>query len=134
MKNSRQPLIAGLVAVVLLLTSCGADNEASDQPGDLAFAEQIDALATTQLELIEGEPDVDLSDEERLLVSLEADWVCELQRRGFASPEAMDEALGQKLAESGIDRAEYAAFRDTVNNSQDLRDAILYEYQETCRA
>ncbi len=132
MKNSRHYLIAALAAVVLL-TSCG-DTEASDQPGDLAFTEQIEALATTQLQLIEDEPDVDLNDAERLLVSVEADWVCELQRRGFSSQEAIDEALGEKLTEAGIDRAEYAAFRDSVNNSQDLRDAILYEYQETCRA
>ena len=125
--KKRSILISTALVCTAVLSGCGADGP----PEDLASAE---AAAPSTLQLIEGIPDVDLTDGEANLVSFEANWVCELQRRTFPSQAAIEDALNEKLAGLGVDRAEYDTFRAEVNNSQDLRDSILYSYQENCRA
>lgn len=128
--KNRLAIVAAISACILVLSSCGSDEtSAPTAPEDLAFAESDG----TVLDLIDSEPDVDLSSEEIDLVEFEASWVCELQRRTFTSQEAIDEALDEKLTGLGIDRAAYDGFRAEVNDSQDLRDSILFSYQENCR-
>lgn len=122
--------ISVAIVCALALSSCGTDSP----PEDLAYLEQVEALTPSTLQLIDAEPDVELTDSEADLVAFEANWVCELQRRTFPSPEAIDDALNDKLNGLGVERAEYDTFRAEVNNSQDLRDSILYAYQENCRA
>ena len=126
----KKTLISVAIVCAVALSSCGTDSP----PEDLAYAEQVEALTPSTLQLIDAEPDVELTDSEADLVAFEANWVCELQRRTFPSPEAIDDALNEKLAGLGVERAEYDTFRAEVNNSQDLRDSILYAYQENCRA
>ncbi len=119
-----------LFGAMLTLSACAMFD--SDEPEALAFEEP--PVTTQEPLLIEGIPDVDLDEEETLLVAFEADWVCELQRRSFPTPDAMQDALNDKLVGLGVTRDEYDAFRAEVNNSQDLRDSILYAYQNKCRA
>ena len=122
------------LVATLLLAACGGDGSVDSAPvGDLAFADGDGGQSTTTSLLIDGAPDVSLEQQEIELVLFEASWVCELQRRTFTSPAAMQEALEEKLADSGVDRAVYEQFRTEVNNSQDLRDSILFAYQESCR-
>lgn len=119
------------------LTACGASSAVDDagpSPEELAYAEEISALTTTTILLIDGAPEETLPPEQELLVHFEADWVCELQRRTFATPAAMGETLDEKLAANGITQSDYEAFRGDVANSQNLRDWILFVYQENCRA
>ena len=133
MKNRLAVTVAAL-ACLLIVSSCGSGDPedaaaAAEAPEDLALAEP----APTTLDLIDEEPDVDLTSDEIDLVEFEANWVCELQRRTFASEEAIEEALEEKLTGLGIDRATYDDFRADVNQSQDLRDSILFSFQENCR-
>lgn len=133
--NLRHSFIALGLGCVVALSSCATDTTTSaPPPDDLAYAEALDTITTTTITLIDGIPDVELDDDELQLVLFEANWVCELQRRTFQSPDAMQQALNDKLVGLGVERATYDAFRAEVNNSQDLRDSILYAYQENCRA
>ncbi len=128
--KKRSILISVALVCTAALSACGTDST----PEDLAYADQVEAAAPTTPQLIEGIPDVELTDEEADLVLFEANWVCELQRRTFPSEEAIEDTLNEKLTGLGVDRSEYDTFRAEVNNSQDLRDSILYSYQENCRA
>lgn len=131
MKNRLVPIAISL-ACALALSSCGNGSDTTDAapaPADLAFAEP----SGSTLNLIDSDPDVDLSPEDVDLVQFEADWVCELQRRTFVSQEAIDEALEENLVGLGIDRVDYDEFRAEVNESQDLRESILFAYEENCR-
>lgn len=133
MKN-RLAVTAAALACLLIVPSCGSGDPedataGAEAPEDLALAEP----APTTLDLIDEAPDVDLTSDEVDLVQFEANWVCELQRRTFASEEAIEEALEEKLTGLGIDRATYDDFRADVNQSQDLRDSILFSFQENCR-
>jgi hypothetical protein len=132
--KNRSILTCAAFVCAAALSSCGTETTSAGPPDDLAFAEQVEAGSPTTLQLIEGIPDVELTDGEANLVSFEANWVCELQRRTFPSQEAIEDDLNEKLAGLGVDRSEYDAFRAEVNQSQDLRDSILYAYQENCRA
>lgn len=127
MKIRVVPIVLALTCA-LALSACGSETaDGAAAPDDLAYTE------STETTLIDAEPVVDLSPEDVDLVRFEATWVCELQRRTFPSQEAIDEALDENLAGLGIDRAAYDAFRAEVNQSQDLRDSILFSYQENCR-
>jgi hypothetical protein len=128
-KNLLVP-IATALACVLALSSCGSETtNSASAPEDLAFAEP----SGSSTDLIDAAPDVDLSPEVVDLVQFEADWVCELQRRTFVSQEAIDEALDENLVGLGIERADYDDFRAELSESQDLRESILFAYEENCR-
>jgi hypothetical protein len=124
------------LAAALLLSGCSrSEPNAIDQTGvtNLAFADETEAMATTTTTLIDGAPTAPLPQGSIGYVEFEATWICELQRRTFPTPDAIDAALDEKLVQSGLDRVGYDSFRAEVNGDQDLRDAILYTYQETCR-
>lgn len=122
----------GSVLCALVLASCGTSgaNEDASTPTSLPYV--TTSTSTTTL-LISEDPHIDLGEEDSVLVSFEAAWVCELQRRTFTDPGAIDAALDDKLIDSGIAPDSYAEFRQRVNERLDLREAILYRYQETCR-
>ncbi len=131
----RLPLLLG--ASALLLASCGgSDLIADDDPSNganLAFVDDEFADTPTSTTLIAAAPDVVLSDADSEMVRFESTWICELQRRTFQTQSGREDALQEKLTEFGLTEPDYVAFRARVNNDQDLRDAILYSYQETCR-
>lgn len=124
------------VISALLLGACsaGAENGQTATPATgLAFNDEQDAAATTTTTLIAEAPAVTLAEGDLGYVQFEATWVCELQRRTFPTPDAIELALNEKLQELGLEREAYDTFRSRVNNDQDLRDSILFAYQETCR-
>lgn len=131
----RLPL--ALAAAALALSGCSANDESAatsdDAATDLAFVDEQLVLDNTTSTLIAAAPDVRLSEADSQLVRFEAQWVCEVQRRTFQTPNGRDEALLENLGEAGISEADYLAFRERVNLERDLRDSILYSYQETCR-
>lgn len=131
----RLPL--ALAAAALAFSGCsGSDDSAAsgdDAATDLAFIDEQLVQDETTSTLIAAAPDVRLSEADSELVRFEAHWVCEVQRRTFQTPEGRDEALLENLGEAGISEADYLAFRERVNLERDLRDSILYSYQETCR-
>lgn len=107
-------------AALLIAAGCSSEPELvfdeDDPPEELAF--------------IEAEPE--LADGDRALAVFEAEWVCELQRRSFASLAERGEALEVALAEVDLDPADYESFRTRLGEEQELRDAVLYHYQESC--
>lgn len=115
-----------------MLSSCTTSgaNERAATPTSLPL---ITTQTSTTTLLISEDPNIDLSEDDSVLVSFEAAWVCELQRRTFSDPGAIDAALEEKLIDSGITPDAYAGFRQRVNENLDLREAILFQYQETCR-
>lgn len=79
-------------------------------------------------------PQSSLVGDDATLTRFEAEWVCELQRRTFTTPDAIEAALEKNLAEVGLTRDQYDDFRERVNIEQDLRDAVLFAYQEICQS
>ncbi len=133
-RTFRGGVIPLVLAATVLTGACGSVGSSGaadrDGPADLAFA---DGTPTTASTLIAAAPDVALSQRDAEFVRFESTWVCEVQRRTFATEDGRELALIEKLAEFGLDEAEYRAFRARVNDEQDLRDSILFSYQETCR-
>ena len=138
MDPRRTASVAIAIGLALGAAACGSSDEVAidddPTPEELAYAESVAASTTTTTLLIDGAPDEPLPAEQELLVHFEANWVCELQRRTFATPAAMAATLDEQLAANGLTLAEYEGFRAEVSNSQELRDWILYVYQEGCRA
>ena len=123
-------LVLGILA--FLAVSCSpAETAQPDQSPPVLPFEPIPTTTTTLL--IDGRPDIELSAADTALVRFEAAWVCELQRRTFTDSSAIEDALEQKLVETGLTAGAYADFRIKVSDDRDLRRSILFEYQETCR-
>ncbi len=119
------------------LAACGGPESVSSDTTavtNLAFVDESVGTATTSTTLIAAAPDVRLSEADTALVRFEASWICEVQRRTFPTQEGRQQALEQKLVDSGMTLADYEAFRARVNEDRGLRDSILFTYQETCRA
>lgn len=112
--------VLALGAAMLLAVGCSSEPELvfdeNDPPEELAF--------------IENEPEI--ADADRDLALFEADWVCELERRSFASLPERDEALDDALVATGLGRESYDGFRARLGEEQELRDAVLFHYQQSC--
>ena len=104
-----------ILTVVLLVASCGTDNT---EPDALALVSD-DALAP-------------LDDVERVLVDLEATWMCDAQRTSSTSDDVVDESRARAIAEAGLSDAEYDAFRAELADRADLREAVLARFIEVC--
>lgn len=119
----------------LLCVGCGgADPAIESAAGEtLAFVGEGTNTSPTSTTLIAAAPDVRLSAADTAFVRFEAAWICELQRRTFASQDGRELAMVEKLGDFGLDPAGYQEFRSRVNEDQELRDSILFGYQETCR-
>lgn len=131
----RLPLV--IAAAAFTLSSCTSSGESAstsdDAAAELALIDDRPTQNETTSTLIAAAPDVRLSAADSELVRFEAQWVCEVQRRTFQTPSGRDDALLENLGQAGITEAEYLTFRERVNTDRDLRDSILYSYQETCR-
>lgn len=103
-----------------MLSACGSSSS------DLAFSDTL--VPTTLIE----RPSITFDSAETDLISFQASWLCEFQRRTFSSPTGGVEALAVQLERSGVARKDYEAFLLRLSNSQDLRDAVLFSYQENC--
>ncbi len=115
------------MVLVVILTSCSSSSSSPAQtPSSIAFS----IPETTLIAEPEG---VELSDADANLVNFQAKWVCEFQRRTFADQTSGAEALTEALAEAEIAESSYSAFLERLNDNQDLRDLVLFSYQETCR-
>ena len=66
-------------------------------------------------------------------MEFQAKWVCEFQRRTFEDSSGGVQALTEALDEAEIGQANYSSFLKRLQDSQDLRDVVLYSYQESCR-
>ncbi len=112
--------LAAVVASLAILSGCGSSSD------DLAFAETV--APTTLIE----RPSVTFKRAETDLISFHASWLCEFQRRTFSSPTGGVEALSVQLERSGVAPTDYEAFLLRLGSSQDLRDAVLFSFQENC--
>lgn len=119
----------GLIVALLVAGSAGCaaeSNTATTTPATLAFE-------TTKTTLIDGPPNATFSGAEGDLIDFHSSWICEFQRRTFVNPEAGEQALSEALVAADIGGAVYESFLNRLASSQDLRDAVLFDYQETCR-
>ncbi len=95
-------------------------------PESIAFAD--DAPLVT-------EPTVgSFSPAEQELITFHASWLCEMQRRTFASLGDSDIARSEALAITDIDHDRYDTFLVDDLPRQVVRDAVLWSYQQQCRA
>lgn len=130
MRSLRKRAISGAF-VALVFGGCASQSTtpASDEDPppatDLAFTNDPDQP------LIDEAP-VTTLDENATLIRFEATWLCELQRRTFPTPDAVETALSEALAEAALSQDDYDRFRHRVNVEQELRDAVLFAYQEIC--
>ncbi len=122
-------IILGLAAATMTLSACGSDTEASAPPESLAYAEQPVRPSTT---LIAFKPDVEMTDSQEALTTFEAALICDRGSRSFESAGAIDESRDALLADYGLTLDEYMAFRGELEANRDLRDVIIYKYQESC--
>ncbi len=120
-------LILVLITAVLL-GACG-----SSTPDSIAFVESEEGEGQSIDTEAAPESTVALFDDGELdLVAFHARWVCELQRRTFPELSGVDDALNETLVGAGLDRETYDEFLIDLSESQDLRDAVLERYTESC--
>lgn len=100
-------LAGGLGVAALFLTACGGEEP---EPSAL-----------------DGLPP-----EELALVTVEADWQCDVTRFAFDELSELEEIRAIQLAELGIDEADYAAFVERLSDEPTLRDAVNEIYEESC--
>lgn len=131
--TSRFSALAAAAGLVLLISACGGISQSDsattdDTTPDLAFSDDVHTSAT----LVEPDRSFDLSEQDQALVAFEAEWVCLFQRQTFDSDSAITEALDLRLAEAGIDEQAYGEFRQAINQNEELRAAIMQNYQTSC--
>ena len=125
MKRSAYRLFG--VVLVAVSTGCAASlTTVATTPATLAYE-------ITETTLIDGPPDVTFAAPEADLIDFHSSWLCEFQRRTFADPAGGTEALIEALIGAQISSETYESFLNRLAASQDLRDAVLFDYQETCR-
>ncbi len=118
-----------LLAAVLVAGSTGcADASTTAETAPVTLAYEL-----TDSTLIDGPPDVTFTASEAALIDFHSSWVCEFQRRTFVDLAAGTEALALALTTADIGPESYDSFLSRLSTSQDLRDAVLFNYQETCR-
>lgn len=144
MRPIRPRTLAIAIALLLVLGACSdgapagqapvgaGDSETTttapaevDDPSDDAPSEIIAAPATDL-------PALDPADE--ALVALEAQWLCDLQRRSFTELADLETARSRLLSNSGVTRQEYSAFQDQLAADTNLRLAVLHTFQTNCAA
>lgn len=121
-------LFFALVTCTVVLSACSSSAPESIAFSDTSAPEETsseDSPATTTQLFDEGDLD---------LVAFQARWVCELQRRTFPELSGIEEALTETLIGAGLDRGAYDVFLIDLSESQALRDEVLAQYKETCRA
>lgn len=131
--NSRiRGLILGATAAALAVSACStSEDTASEAPSTLPFVGEKPVRPSTAL--VETMPAIQLTPEQERLTDFEAQWICDLQATAFDSAGAIEETRNEKLAEASISEDAYLAFHESLDNNRDLRDVILFKYQESCQ-
>lgn len=110
--------IIWVLAVVLLASSCSSGS--SEEPSAIALVsdEVFDALDAAELEMVD----------------FEAGWMCDAQR--LASPDlgVVDSVRAEALANSDMTAETYEAFKRSLDERVDLREAVLARFIEICQA
>lgn len=127
MASSLRPLwLFFVLAAPVLLGACS-----SSTPDSIAFVESEEGQSV-DAEALPADTAALFDDGELDLVAFHARWVCELQRRTFPELSGVEEALTETLAGAGLDQKTYDQFLVDLSESQDLRDAVLTRYTESC--
>lgn len=115
MGNAKLNRIACVVVAAVLVVSCGE----SDPPEALPFVSEgvLDSLSETDL----------------VLVELEATWMCDAVRQSSPEPGLVDQIRAQTLDDNGMSEAQYSAFRESLEDRIELREAVLVRFLELCR-
>lgn len=66
------------------------------------------------------------------MVSIEARWMCDVQRSVYENTGEIEGELSQRLAGSGVDDEIYHDFKDALIDDLALRERVLAEYQAYC--
>lgn len=127
--TNKRTIILCLAAATMILASCGSAAETSSSPSALPYTEQPVRPSTT---LIDHEPIVEMTEGQDALTTFEAALICDRGSQSYESAGAIDESRDQLLAEYGLTLDEYMAFRGELEASRDLRDVVIFKYQETC--
>ena len=72
------------------------------------------------------------ADGDATLVTLEARWLCDVQRQTFDDLPAIEAELEGRLATEGLTWADYDLFKERLNSSSDLRTTVSEEYDAYC--
>lgn len=134
--DRRQMSWLGTTGLAVLATgSLLAGGCASATDDGLPYADPTDATSTPSAPttLIASAPTMSFSASDRDLIGFQSAWVCEFQRRTFTDPSDAAAALTASLAEAEISRTAYDEFLERLDESQDLRSAVLFDYQESCK-
>jgi hypothetical protein len=67
-----------------------------------------------------------------LMASLEARWMCDVQRYTFEEVGDIQAELDSRLAGNGVTAEQYRAFKDDLIGSSDLRDQIANDFAAYC--
>ncbi len=98
----------------LLAVSCGADSPP-------------DALPFVSDDVLAG-----LSETDLVLVELEATWMCDALRRSSPEPGVVDQVRAAALDRDGVSEVDYRAFRASLEERIELREAVLVRFLELC--
>ena len=118
---SLRRVVCTVCCVAIFATGCS-----SSAPEAIAYAEDAPSVsepASGSFSLAEQE-----------LISFHATWLCEMQRRTFTSLDDSGVARSAALATENIDPDRYGNFLMDDLPRQIVRDAVLWTYQQQCRA
>lgn len=67
-----------------------------------------------------------------LMVSLEARWLCDVQRSVYDEVTDIDAALNDRLVGNGVSAETYSDFKSALIDDLALRERVLAEYTVYC--
>jgi hypothetical protein len=67
-----------------------------------------------------------------LMASLEARWMCDVQRYTFEEVGDIQAELDSRLAGNGVTAEQYRAFKDDLIGSSNLRDQVANDFAAYC--
>jgi len=67
-----------------------------------------------------------------LMVSIEARWMCDVQRSVYEDTGEIEDELSQRLTGNGVDDETYHDFKDALIDDLALRERVLAEYEAYC--
>lgn len=137
--------LAALLAIALLAGACAGDPGTAPDPTAAPAAISTDTTGVappvddggddpSNIDALPALPAVALDAEDAELVAVEAQWLCDIQRRSFTDLADLEVARASLLANSGVSDDRYEAFQARLETSTDLRLAVLAAFQGTCTA
>lgn len=67
-----------------------------------------------------------------LMVSLEARWMCDVQRSTYDELSDINDTFDERLAGNGLTADTYRNFKDALADDIELRNRVLAEYRTYC--